>query len=357
VRLVVVTQRVDARDPVLGATVAKLRALARQCEKVHVLALAEREHNLPPNVTISTFGGPRRTARGLRYMRALAGAVVRRPDALLVHMAPIYLVLAAPLAKPLGVPLLLWYTHWSATGTLRTATRLADAVLSVDETSFPLRTPKLSGIGHGIDVDEFAPRTRAHEGRMRVGALGRTSPTKGLATIVEGFRLAVERGLDATLELRGASTTEAERRYRRELETLIARHGLGGRVSLEPAVPRTDVPSLLSHFDAVVNAHEGTLDKVVYEGAAGGIPVVACSPGFERLLGELPVELRFPCGDPHGLAETLLALAASPPAARLATGQELRRRVERAHSTETWATGVAAAVREARASSRPAYTS
>src|SRR5215204_5187328 len=124
-KVVFVTQKVDADDPILGATVAKLRALAARCDHVHVLALAVGRHDLPANVTFGTFDAPTRLRRGLRYARVLLPALVpRRPDAFVAHMCPIYLVLAAPLAKPLRVPLLIWYTHWTIDRTLRAATRL-----------------------------------------------------------------------------------------------------------------------------------------------------------------------------------------------------------------------------------------
>lgn len=350
--VVFVTQKVDVDDPILGATVAKLRALAERADHVHVLALAVVRHDLPANVSFSTFGAPSRFRRGLRYARVLLPALLRRPDALLAHMCPIYLVLAAPFAKVLRIPLLLWYTHWTIDRTLRLATRLCDRALSVDRRSYPLDSAKVIGIGHGIDVAEFrAGEPAARDGRLELIALGRTSPSKGFMTLLEGLERAVERGLDATLELRGPSTTDEERRHRRELEERIARGPLRERVRLEPPVPRPEVPALLRRFDAVVNptrgqTHGGALDKVVYESAASAVPVIACNPHFDGFLGGLAVELRFQSGDSDDLAERLLAFAASAPDARQEAGRELRRRVESGHSTETWAEGVVAVVRE-----------
>src|SRR5204863_304469 len=77
--------------------------------------------------------------RGLAFERAL-GRSLGGADAVLVHMVPTFLTLAAPLAKVRRVPLLLWYTHWHASRSLRLAARLADRVLSVDRTSFALAT-------------------------------------------------------------------------------------------------------------------------------------------------------------------------------------------------------------------------
>jgi glycosyltransferase involved in cell wall biosynthesis len=339
-RLVFVTQKVDAEDPILGATVAKLHALAERFEEVQVLALAAGDHDLPANVKVTLFGAPTRVQRGLRYAFVLTSALRRRPDALLAHMAPIYLVLAAAPAKLLRVPLLLWYTHWAAGPMLRIATRLCDAALSVDERSFPLEAAKVHGVGHGIDTSVFRPGDGRGlgGGQLRCLALGRTSATKGISTIVDGFELFLRRGGDATLELRGASATEAERAFRTRLSEQIETDPLLGRVSLEPPVARSEVPALLRGADALVNAHLGTLDKVVYEAAACAVPVLVAEPAFDSLVEGLPLELQFRGAD--GLARALAAFAAAEAAVREGIGLELRRRVEVGHSVDGWADAV-----------------
>ena len=353
-RLVFLTQAVDVEDPILGATVAKLRALAERVDELHVICDRVGRHDLPGNCTFATWAAPTRFRRGLNMLRALVPLMVRRrPDAVIAHMCPIYLVLAAPFAKPLRVPLVIWYTHWTIDRTLRLATRLCDAALSVDRRSYPLESPKVHGIGHGIDVADFAPRESApaQEGRpLRLLALGRTSPSKGFMTLLRGLELAVEAGLDATLELRGPTTTDEERRHRAELEQATTSPALAGRVRLEPPVWRGEVPALMRGFDVVVNptkgqTHGGALDKVVYESAACAVPVLACNPHFDGFLGDLPLELRFRSADPADLARALLTYAASDARTRTEAGLELRRRVEAGHSIETWADGVIRVVR------------
>ena len=353
-RIVFITQKVDEDDPILGATVAKLRALADRCDELVVLALALGAHDLPDNCRFETFGAPTRFRRGVRFVRVLSRELRRaRPDGVVAHMCPIYAVLAAPVTKPLGVPLLLWYTHWTIDRTLKLATRLSDAPLSVDRRSYPLESEKVRALGHGIDVAQFAARPASLNGGppLRLLALGRTSPSKGFMTLLDALDLAHARGLDATLELRGPSTTAEERRHREELLERLARSAVGDRVRLEPPLPRSRVPELVRSFDAVVNptrgqTHGGALDKVVYEAAASAVPVIACNPHFDGFLGDLPVELRFRSGDAEDLARTLLAFAASDAGARAATGAELRRRVEEGHSTRTWAEGVVRVVDE-----------
>ena len=139
-KLVVVTQQVDPANAVLGATVDKLRALADRVDELVVLADSAVDGALPDNCRVRLFRSGRRTGRGLRFEAALARELASRPRpaAILAHMCPIYAVLAAPLARPTGVKVLLWFTHWRRSRLLATATRTSSTVLSVDERTFPL---------------------------------------------------------------------------------------------------------------------------------------------------------------------------------------------------------------------------
>ncbi len=352
-RLVFVTQTVDAEHPALGQTLDLIHTLAARSEELVVLCQSTGVlGDLPANVRIRTFGGSSRLGRGLRFERALTAELRRnpRPDAVLAHMVPLFVILAAPLAKPLGVRLALWYTHWHAGRLLRLATALADVVLSVDRRSFPLSTPKLRGIGHAIDVERFAPASaRAENGPLRLLALGRTARWKGYDTMFDALELATQRGLDATLEIRGPQLTDDERAHARELEARLGvSQALRGRVRIEPPLAREEIPGRLQASDALLSATQPraseTLDKVVYEAAACGVPVLASNEALDEFLGGFPIELRFQARDAESLAQRLLDFSVADPDVRAGVGLELRRRVVTGHSVETWADAVAEAV-------------
>jgi glycosyltransferase involved in cell wall biosynthesis len=345
-KLVVVTQTLDPEHGSLAQTIDLVVALAARVDELVVLARDDRWGGAPANVRVQTFAARGKAARGLAFERAL-GRSLGGADSVLVHMVPTFLTLAAPLAKGRRIPLLLWYTHWHASRSLRVATRLADRVLSVDRASFPLATPKLHGIGHAIDVRTFtAPPADERYGPLRLLALGRTARWKGLASLIEAFRLA---DIAATLELRGPSLTDDERAHRRELEELA---GDDSRISVEPAVRRADVPALLRSVDIVVSPSEpragATLDKAVYEAAACARPVVTTNKALTPFLDGLPLQLLARAGDVESLAAVLSDTVNAAPATRAATGLELRRRVVEQHSLEHWADAVISVVREVR---------
>ena len=222
-KLVVITQCVDAEDPALGATVAKLRALAQRVDQLVVLALRVRQTELPSNVRVHTFDAPTQALRGARLLAALAPELRRRPVAVLAHMAPIYAVVAAAATRPSRVPLLLWFTHWRASRTLWLAERASTRVLSVNARSFPMPSTKLVETGHGIEVPKELRPPRADDGVLRMLALGRTSPSKGLEALLDAVALLAD--VPVALELRGPSLTDEERGHRAVLAAQIAAAG------------------------------------------------------------------------------------------------------------------------------------
>lgn len=335
-KIVFITQQVDPRHPALAATVPKLRALAASVDEVVVLADGAVPGVLPANCRVRTFRAGRRAGRGLRFEAALARELPGlRGGAVVAHMCPIYAVLAAPLVRPLRIPLVLWFTHWRASELLRAAERLSTAVTSVDLRSFPLPSRKLRAIGHGIDLDEF-PCVPPRDGNgLQLLALGRYSTAKGLDVAVAAVPLA---GDGVSLRVHGPTLSDEERAHREELAQLVVELGLGDRVTLGDAVERAEIPALLAGADALVNnMRSGAPDKVVYEAAASCVPVLASNPIFDELLD--PAQ-RFTRWDPGSLADAIRALAALDLAARTALGRGLRGRVEAGHSVQSWARGI-----------------
>jgi glycosyltransferase involved in cell wall biosynthesis len=329
-RLVFLTQRVDPEDPVLGATVAKLRALAERADEVVVLAQSAAAANgLPDNVRVRTFGADGRLGRGLRFERELARALPA--DAVVAHMIPLYVLLSAPLVRPRRIPLLLWFTHWKRSRTLEAAALAATRIVSVDRRSFPIDSDKVRPIGHGIDVAEFPCVESGAGPTLRLLVLGRYSPAKGIPTILRAVEEARAEGLQVDVELHGTASNDLERSHRRELEEL--------GFPLGEAVPRPELPGLFARSDALVNNMEaGAPDKVVYEAAASCLPVLASNPVFDELFEGY--ELRFDRDDPVSLVGRLRWLGALGAAERRELGRTLRGRVVSRHSVDTWADGI-----------------
>jgi glycosyltransferase involved in cell wall biosynthesis len=321
---VFITQAADPAHPVLGATLPKIRALAERVDEVVVLADTIVPEALPENCRARSFTASSQAGRGARCLAALAPELARRPVVVVAHMAPVYALIAAPLARPLRVPLLLWFTQQAGGALLDTAERVVDAVITVDARSVPLRSAKVHAIGHGIDVDSLPCVPERRPPLRRLLGLGRYAPVKGWETVLR----ALAELPDATLTLHGPMLTDADRVHRPKLERLADELAVRDRVTFGDEVAYAEVPHLFGLADAVVNATRGNAaDKVVYEAAAACLPVFAASPVFDTLL---PAQLRFHGDYPGSLAEKIRDYPGG-------AGPELRELVAAEHSAGHWA--------------------
>lgn len=336
-----ITQVVDPSDPNLGATTAKIAALARRFDEVVVVCDRGNPDALPSNCRVLTFGASRRLRRAYRYLRALGEEMRDPPTVFVAHMVPLYAVVAAPLVRSRRVPLMLWYTHWKAHAVLRLAAVASTHLLSLGEGSFPLRSRKVHAIGHGIDLDEFPcqPSRSERQGPLRVVALGRYSPPKKLDELIEGVRLARGRGVDARIDLYGTTGSPAAEVYKSTLERIVADPEYGAFASVGGPVPRTELPLLYAQADVVASDFISP-DKVVLEACASCRPVLASDRSFDTLFAGIEPPLAFERGKPESFADRLQALAALTDEERHALGRTLRERVREQHSVDTWADAI-----------------
>ena len=142
-KVVFITQQVDPRHPALAATVPKIRALADLVDEVVVLADGAVEGVLPDNCRVRTFRAGFKAIRGARFEASLARELGGlRGGAVVAHMCPIYAVLAAPLVRPLGVPLVLWFTHWRRSRLLEPRRARVDGSGECRRALVPARDPE-----------------------------------------------------------------------------------------------------------------------------------------------------------------------------------------------------------------------
>ena len=200
---------------------------------------------LPDNCRVRTFRAPHKALRGARFEAAL-GRELRglRGGAVVAHMCPIYAVLAAPLVRPLGVPLVLWFTHWRASGLLRAAERVSTAVTSVDR-SARSRCRRGSSVRSATGSTSTSSRARLRATGTACGCSrsGATRLRRGSTSRSPPFR---SPGDDVELHVHGPALSDEERAHRAELEQLVSELGLDGRVTLGDAVPRSELPELFA---------------------------------------------------------------------------------------------------------------
>jgi len=313
--LLIITQKADRDDPILGFFHRWIVEFSRHFDAVTVICLEEGKHDLPANVKVFSLGkekGASKAASMLRFFQLIT-AERSRYDAVFVHMNPIYIVLAAPLWKLWGKKIFLWYTHRAVDLKLRIAAACADRIFTASERSFNLPSPKVIVTGHGIDASAFSSvaRTKAFGAEpLKIVSVGRITPIKDPITLIKAASLLKKR-LTKKIKVTfvGGPVTEADKAYAEKVRAQVASSGLNEEVAFIGDISPVQMPNVYKDVDFAVNlTPTGGIDKVVLEAMAAGIPVFTSNEAFRPYFNEYADRLIFTHADPADLANKIEAV-------------------------------------------------
>lgn len=280
-RLLIVTQKVDRDDPILGFFHRWIEEFSKHYEKVTVIGQCVGRHALPSNVQVLSLRKERRWPRFLQIIRFwfLITRHRRDYDVVLIHMTPIWVVLGWKLWFVLRKPVYLWYEARGGGWSLCIASLCVRKVFSASARGMPIRTRKNIVVGHGIDTEQFVPGNMSRDPTLLV-TVGRITAAKrfpiifhALAALEEPYHLVIV----------GVPVTAEDRRTYTGLSDLIRRLHLEGRVVMQ-TMSHEALPSLLQRATLFLHASETALDKAVLEAMASGCAVVSCADAVQSIL-------------------------------------------------------------------------
>jgi glycosyltransferase involved in cell wall biosynthesis len=283
-KLLIVTQVVDTEHPILGFFVRWSLEFAKHCEHVHIICLQEGSHNLPDNVTVHSLGkesGAGRLTYLWRFYK-LIWQLRHEYDNVFVHMNQIYVILGAPFWRAWGKRVGLWYTHGTVSKSLRLAEKCTHTIFTASAEGCQMKSDKIMITGHGIDTEHFKPN-QSEEKKIDLVTVGRITESKNLLQLVNILG-EIRKKLDVSLTIVGATVTAEEQQYEKKLHAHVVTQNLSDQVHFIGRVSQADLPTVLNQSKIFVTvAQNGSLDKVVLEAMACGLPMVSMAPGTQSL--------------------------------------------------------------------------
>ena len=350
-RWLMITQKLAPDDDFLGFMMRWVEKLAARLDHLDVICQEQRTTDLPPNVRAFSLGkerGAGRAAQALaltRYLRAL----VPQADGVFCHMIARYVLFAAPWARLHRKPLVLWYVHMQVSAELRLATALASHVLTAAPGSFPLSTPKLRVMGHGIDAADF-PIPQPEASPPEIVMLGRLARIKRQDWLLRAASMVAATPGAGPFRVRLiGGAVEHEPDVPARLRALAESLDPPPPVEFVGPLPHREALAALARCALAVNlTPPGAFDKSALEPMFAGKPTIVTTPDFLPLLGDHADRLYLPDdASDAALAERLAALLALTPDERAAIGAELRERAQAAHSLDGLMDRIVALMREA----------
>ena len=192
-RLLIITQKVDINDDILGFFHSWLFEFSKKCEAIIALCLERGQYDLPTSVKVLSLGKipnvQHSVLNKITYAWRFYKFIWRERknyDAVFVHMNPIYIVLGGVFWNLAKKKIILWYTHRQVDMKLWLAEKFADFILTASEESLRLSTKKMKVLGHGIDVEKFrAPQKEAATGLFKIIYVGRIAKIKNQEILIK----------------------------------------------------------------------------------------------------------------------------------------------------------------------------
>ena len=143
-RLLIITQKVDVNDDLLGFMHGWVAEFSKKYEKIIIIALGVSEINLPANVRVLSLGKEISKSK-IKYLVNFYKYIWRERknyDFVLVHMNKEYMVLGGLLWWLLGKKTALWYNHKKGNIISNFAGYLAGKIFYTSPFSFFAKWPK-----------------------------------------------------------------------------------------------------------------------------------------------------------------------------------------------------------------------
>lgn len=308
-RLLIITQKVDKNDPILGFFHRWIVEFSKNCESVTIICLEKGVNELPKNTKVLSLGKEEGVSR-LKYLSRFYSYIWRERknyDAVFVHMNPIYVILGGLIWRMLGKKISLWYTHKNVDSKLRLAEKLTHQIFTASKESFRLTSKKVQVMGHGIDVEELSKFIRVPNNAFTIISVGRITRIKNLDILIETASILKSEGLDFICEIIGPQVTQDDSIYLEELLVMVRNKNLGKEVIFRGAVANDKIGEFYARSNLNINlTPTGGIDKVVLEGMAGGAIPIVSNKAFASIFGSYADQLIFEERNSQSLAEKII---------------------------------------------------
>lgn len=331
-KLLILTQKIDSEDPVLGFFHEWVWRLSERCEKVTVICLQKGTMALPENVRVLSLGKERKVSR-LSYLFNFYKYLWQERknyETVFVHMNQEYILLAGWLWRLLNKNLFLWRNHREGNLLTKASIFLANTVFCTSKYSYTAQFGKTRIMPAGIDTDYFKTDSDIPKKEKSLLFLGRLSAVKQPELFLKLLAHLKTEGVIFEAQIVGDGSTE---KYLETLKAKVETLNLTEEVTFLKGVPNKQTRAFYQSNKVYVNlTASGSLDKTILEAMACGTLVLTINQSF---IGEIPDCFVAREDDLEDLSQKLKFLLNLPEGEGRERGEKLRQYVVLHHSLKS----------------------
>jgi glycosyltransferase involved in cell wall biosynthesis len=357
-KILIVTQKVDIDDDLLGFMHGWISEFAKQCEQVTVVCLYMGKYDFPGNVRVLSLGkekinnithNTQHITQRIKYFYKFYKYIWQERknyDSVFVHMIEIYTILGGWLWKLLKKPVGFWYAHGHISLKLKIAEKFCDIIFTSTPSGCRIKSRKIKVVGQGIDINKFLisnfppfgdKQFQNNNEVFKIITIGRISLSKNYETLINAIDIVGRENLGKKIrvDIIGGVIYPEEKEYLASLQTMISEMKLDNIFNFAGPVANRDIIFCLQNADLFVNMGlTGSLDKAILEAMACGLPILTCNEALLAVLDEYIEKLMYKKYDYKDLAEKIKYIILLNDNDRKKISDDLRAIVVNDHSLE-----------------------
>jgi len=305
-KLLILTQKVDKEDPILGFFHNWILELSKIFETVSVICLEKGRYDLPQNVKIYSLGKESSDSK-VKYVKNFFNLILslhKDYNVVFVHMNQEYVLLGGFIWKILRKKVYFWRNHVHGNLLTRIAVGLSNKVFCTSRQSFTAQFKKTILMPVGIDTNLFEVDSSQQliSRKRKILFLGRMSPIKKPVLLIESLSILKDKKVDFNCDFYGDPLPGGEDYYS-SLKTKAREFNLADKINFYKGVPNYETPKIYREHDIFVNlTPEGSFDKTILEAAACGCLLVVTN---QSLGGEIDEKIIVKKETPTDIAERI----------------------------------------------------
>lgn len=306
-KLLIITQKVDRDNPILGFFHNWILGLSKKFERISVICLEKGAFDLPDNVKVYSLGKESGKAK-IKYVNNFLNLILglhREYDFVFVHMNQEYILLGGFIWKILRKKIYFWRNHQYGNLLTRVAVWLSNKVFCTSKDAFVAKYKKTEIMPVGIDTSIFNTELRIMNYELcknRILFLSRMSPIKRPDLLIDALNIIKNKGTHFVCDFYGDASSGGEDYYN-SLKNKTSELGLSGRVSFYGGIANYEAPKIYNEHEIFVNlTPAGSFDKTILEAATCGCVLVTAN---KSLSGEIDQRMIAEKETPDDVAEKI----------------------------------------------------
>ena len=287
-RLLIITQKVDGKDPVLGFFHKWIEEFAKKCDKLTVICLEKGSYNLPSNINVLSLGKEIKKSK-LNYIKNFYKYIWQNRnnyDVVFVHMNQEYVLLGGLFWRFWGKKIGLWRNHPSGNIFTRIASMLAHKIFCTTSYSYTARFNETELMPVGVDTNFFKPDPSTKKNPNSILFLGRIAPVKRVDLFIEILKELQNTGVKFSVTVAGASLPK-DQEYEKTVRNKVKKYNLSDSVKFVGAVTQKEALNLYREHEVYVNlTPRGSMDKTIFEAMSVGTLVLVGNLGLKEMVDD-----------------------------------------------------------------------